>query len=273
MAAPQATTAAATNIAKPPPAAATPVPPQQQPPQPPTAPRTRLVVQRTLALPHLLAAVATLMGGTAYSGEQGRQRFTFRGNTLVAPRAAQCAPRRGTARCPADGGLLQGHTVHHTTSLLQAASPASASPWPAGQLARWPTCPLLTSTTCTNLVNQLSLEIVPSPTGPINHHINMSQVRFWPRQGQTTHLGFSVGATSLKLCPHTPTSSQGPTGRCMLQQTPPQWPTAPSVQLVHTEACLALANSPSPSWPTMPLWGRKFNQKPTTATQPPHGHY
>ena len=181
-------------------------------------------------------------------------------------------PHEGpTTRCLADGGLMQGHTVHHTASLLQAAIPALASPWPADQPARWPPCPLLTSTTCTNLAGQLSLEIIPSPTGPIN----MTQVRFWPRQGQTTYLGFSVRATSLKLCPHTPTSPQGPTGRCMPQQTPPHGPVAPSVQLVHTKACLAHANSPSHSWPTIPLWGiiRKFNQKPITATQPPHGHY
>ena len=119
--------------------------------------RQRSPVRRTIALPHLLAAVAALIGGTAYSGEQGRQRFTFRGNTLVAPRASQGAPRRGTTRCLADGGLVQGHTVYHTASLLQAASLALASPWPADQPARWPPCPLLTSTACTNLVSQLSL--------------------------------------------------------------------------------------------------------------------
>ena len=120
----------------------------------------------------MLAAVAALMGGTAYSGEQGRQRFTFRGDTLVAPHASQGAPRRGTARCPADGCPLPGNTVHHAAGLLQAASPASAGARPAGQLARQLPCPLLVPfRACTNTTSQFSLEVVPGPIGPINYHI------------------------------------------------------------------------------------------------------
>ena len=234
----------------------------------------RPLVQRISALPHLLAAVATLIGGTAYSGEQARQCFTFRTH-IVTPRATQCESRRGTARCLASAGLSPGLTVYHFAGLLQAASPAKANPRPADHIAGRPSCRLPTSAACTNTASRLSLEIVPSPTGPINYHIKMSQLRFWPLQGQTTYLRFSVRAAGLKLCPHTPTSFLGPAGRCMLQQAPPQRPTAPSVQLVYTWACLAYANSLSPSWAITPHWGitRKFNQKPLKTAQPPHSHY
>ena len=129
--------------------------------------RQRSPVRRTMALPHLLAAVAALIGGTAYSGEQMRQGFTSRTH-IVAPRATQCEFRRGTARCLAGAGLSPGLTVYHFAGLLQAASPAMANPWPADQPAEQPSCLLPTSTACTNIVNQLSLEIAPSPTGPIN---------------------------------------------------------------------------------------------------------
>ena len=234
----------------------------------------RPLAQRISALPHLLATVAALTGGTAYSGEQVRQGFTFRAHT-EAPRATQCEPRRGTARCLAGAGLSPGLTVYYFAGLLQAASPAKANPRPADHIAGRPSCRLPTSAACTNTASRLSLEIVPSPTGPINYHIKVSQLRFWPLQGQTTYLRFSVGAAGLKLCPHTPTSFLGPAGRCMLQQAPPQRPTAPSVQLVYTWACLAYANSLSPSWAITPHWGitRKFNQKPLKTAQPPHSHY
>ena len=236
----------------------------------PLRPLRRPSAQRTMALPHLLVAAATLLGGTACGVWQ---HFTFRPHTDATP-AVQCEARGDTERCLADGSPFPGYTVHYAASLLQAASPALASPWPADQLARWLPCPLLTSTACTNIVSQLSLGIVPSPTGPINYYTEVNQIRFWPWQGQTTYLRLSVGAASPKLHPHTPASFLGPTGRCM-QQAPPQGPTAPSVRLVHTEACLAHANSLSPSWPTSPHWGtpRKFNQKPITTAQPAHHHY
>ena len=124
--------------------------------------------QRTMALPHLLVAAATLLGGTAYGVWQ---RSTFRPHT-AATSATQCEARGGTERFLVGGpGLLPGHTAHHTAGLLQAASPAMANPRPADQQAGRPPHPLLTSTACTNLVSQLNLGIVPGLTGPINYYI------------------------------------------------------------------------------------------------------
>ena len=137
----------------------------------PLRPLRRQSAQRTMALPHLPVAAATLLGGTAYSVWQ---RFTFRPHT-VATSATQCEARGGTERCLVGGpGLLPGHTVYYTAGLLQATSPAVAKPRPADQLARRPPCLLPTSTACTNIVSQLSLKIVPSPIGPVNYYIRMN---------------------------------------------------------------------------------------------------
>ena len=178
---------------------------------PPRAATTvrRPSTQRTMALPHLLVAAAALLGGTAHDV---RRCFTSRTH-IVAPRATQCESRRGIARCLAGGpGLSPGHTVYNTADLLQAASPAIADLRPADQLAARPPCSLPTSTACTNIVDQLSLAIVPSPTGPINHYIRINyQLRLRPWQGRTTYLTYLVGAAGPKLPPHTFAGFLGPT--------------------------------------------------------------
>ena len=111
--------------------------------------------------------------------------------------------------------------------------PAPSRPRPTDQLAWRPPCPLPTSTACTNIVSQLSLKIVPSPTGPVNYYMRIINYVFGP--GRAKQLRFSVGAAGLKLCPHTFTGFLGPT-RCVYHHG---WPSMLPQHTRHLSHLLA----------------------------------